>query len=171
MALSRILIIRHGEEHAEAGVDERNKPDEHSLTIRGWQRAGALVRFFHPRDGRSDLTPDTIHASKIASGSETKRPQQTVAPLAASLDVAVRAEHAKGDEGTLMADVLREEGTVLVAWEHSRIPDLVDALPDPPAGVPGEWPKAHYDLVWAFTREGKGWRFDVIEQDVLSEAG
>lgn len=168
MAPSRIMIMRHGESHDAPGVDAPNTPDKHSLDVRGWQRAGALVRFFRPLGGTSDMTPDSIFASKIAEGSETKRPQQTVAPLAALLGLPVRADHPKSAAAALMAEVVREEGTVLIAWEHSVIPDLVAALPGSPASVPGEWPSERYDLVWIFDRRADGWRFSQARQDVLA---
>ena len=168
MAPSRIMIIRHGESHDEPGVDAPDRPDAHSLDVRGWQRAGALARFFRPHAGPTDLTPDTIFSSKIAKGSESKRPQQTVAPLAALLGLGIGTDHAKEQPDALMAQVLGCDGTVLVAWEHSVIPKLVAALPEPPPGVPAEWPKQRYDLVWILDRTADGWRFTEREQDVLA---
>ena len=168
MAPARIMIIRHGESHDEPGVDQPDKPDEHSLDVRGWQRAGALARFFRPQAGPIDLTPDAIFASKIAKGSESKRPQQTVEPLAALLGLSVHIEHTKTEPEALMAEVLACAGIVLVAWEHSVIPKLVAALPEPPSGVPAEWPTKRYDLVWILDRSADGWHFEEMEQDVLA---
>lgn len=162
------MIIRHGESHDAPGVDPPNTSDKHSLDVKGWQRAGALARFFRPREGASDLTPGTIFASRIAVGSESKRPQQTVAPLAALLELTVRADHTKTEPDALMAEVVGCDGTVLVAWEHSVIPKLVAALSKPPVGVPNEWPKHRYDLVWILDRTPDGWRFHEIEQSVLA---
>lgn len=168
MAPSRIMIIRHGESHDKPGVDAPDKSDEHSLDVRGWQRAGALARFFRPHEGPTDLTPDAIFASKIAEGSESKRPQQTVAPLAALLGLKVGTDHGKTEPNALMAQVLGCHGIVLVAWEHSVIPKLVAALPKPPPGVPEQWPKHRYDLVWIFDRAADGWRFTERAQGVLA---
>ena len=140
---SRIMIMRHAEKHAEPSVTVEGRSDEHSLTVRGWQRAGALVRLFGP-DADVALRPDVVYASAIGPGSETQRPQQTVGPL---VDLtrergAFRYEDRflKPDSEALIADVLKKTGTVLIAWEHSCIPDIVAALPHPPA-VPSEWPK------------------------------
>ena len=56
MAPARIIAIRHGEKPDDDGrifgVDVNGRNDPHSLSPRGWQRAGALVGFFFPRDGR-----------------------------------------------------------------------------------------------------------------------
>lgn len=168
MAPSRIMIIRHGESHDEPGACPPDTPDAHGLDVRGWQRAGALARFFRPKDGPSSLTPSTIFASKITEGSETKRPQQTVAPLAALLGLTVQSDHAKAEAEALMQQVSRCDGIVRVAWEHSVIPKLVAALPETPRDVPAEWPKHRYDLVWILDRVVGGWRFTAIEQTVLS---
>jgi hypothetical protein len=43
------MIIRHGEKPAgdgsDAGVSPEGNADAEDLTVRGWQRSGALVRF------------------------------------------------------------------------------------------------------------------------------
>lgn len=164
------MIIRHAEKHDEPGVTVEGRSDEHSLTVRGWQRAGALVRLFGP-DADEALRPDVVYASAIGPGSETRRPQQTIGPL---VDL-MRERGAFGyddrflkpDSEALIADVLKKAGTVLIAWEHSCIPDIVAALPHAPA-VPSEWPKDRYDLVWVLDRSGEGWNFRQIPQLLLS---
>ena len=46
MSPTRIMIIRHAEQHEVAGITREGQVDPQSLTVRGWQRAGALVPFF-----------------------------------------------------------------------------------------------------------------------------
>ncbi len=46
MPVSQIIFIRHAEEHNEAGLTPEGTHDDRSLTVRGWQRAGALAGFF-----------------------------------------------------------------------------------------------------------------------------
>lgn len=138
--------------------------------MRGWQRAGALVRLFGP-DADVALRPDFVYASAIGPGSETRRPQQTVEPLVDLMRergaFRYEARFLKHDTDALIADVLKKAGTVLIAWEHSCIPDIVAALPHAPA-VPSEWPKDRYDLVWVLDRSGGGWVFQQMPQLVLS---
>ena len=167
MAPSRIVFIRHAEQHGAPGVTAAGQADAHSLTVRGWQRAGALARMFAPFVGRSDLTPDTIFASRIAEGSETRRPQETVAPLIALLPQATyNTTFAKVEIDALMADVLTCAGKVLVAWEHSMLPECVGRLPEPPS-VPDEWPSLRYDLLWIVDRIPSGWAFAQRPQHLL----
>src|SRR5689334_18288999 len=87
MAARKIMIIRHAEkpDDADQGVTPAGLPDREDLTVRGWQRAGALGRFFAPRDERfADphlATPDVIFASQVGPQSPSARPMHTVTPL------------------------------------------------------------------------------------------
>ena len=169
MSPERIIFIRHAEEHDTPGVTLDGEADAESLTERGWQRAGALVGFFCPKEA-SPLKPDTIFASSIAPGSESKRPQQTVAPLLSFMQargaIAYTDTHAKPDTDALMADVMTRGGTVLIAWEHSQIANCVAALPNPPH-VPEAWPDDRYDLAWVLDRTDTGWTFTQVLQCLL----
>lgn len=170
MAPNRILIIRHAEEHDVAGVTAESDRDAHSLTVKGWQRAGALVRLFYPGE-RGRLTPDVLFTSAVAPDSRSLRPRQTIAPLHARLrevaPVGYNEAFAKAETRPLMEAVLACQGTVLIAWEHSQIPHCVAALPNPPR-VPEQWPKQRYDLIWAFDRRDGGWDFEQIPQNLLA---
>ena len=170
MSPTRIMIIRHAEEHEVDGITSEGRADAQSLTVRGWQRAGALVPFFC--SGKAGLPmPDTIFASGIAPGSESRRPQQTVAPLHAVLrekgSVSYSEAFAKPDTNALMAEVMTRSGIVLIAWNHSRIPECVAALPNPPQ-VPEEWARDRYDLVWVLDPTNGGWTFNQIPQRLLA---
>ena len=55
MNSAHVMIIRHGEKPSAdgtiAGVTTDGDADPNELSVRGWQRAGALVRFFAPIAG------------------------------------------------------------------------------------------------------------------------
>jgi len=84
MTPKRFMFIRHAEKPGVpgdgkgGGVQPDGSQDGESLTVRGWQRAGALVQFF----ARPELKPGVIFASGLGHGSKSKRPMQTVTPLA-----------------------------------------------------------------------------------------
>lgn len=164
------MIIRHAEEHEVDGITEEGQADPQSLTVRGWQRAGALVPFFCS-GGSGVSTPDAIFASAIAPDSQSRRPQQTVAPLHAALRKRGRVSYseafAKPDTSALMAEVMTQPGIVLVAWNHSCIADCITALPNPPQ-APGKWPDDRYDLVWVLDPTGIGWAFSEVPQLLLA---
>ena len=131
MPPDRIMFIRHAEKPDEGkdGVAADGSLDAESLTVRGWQRAGALIAFFC---AQPKMRPDAIFASGIGHGSKGKRPAETVTPLAAKLNenrpVAFHAKHLRDDIQPLMDQVLSLEDTVLVCWEHKHIPELAALL-------------------------------------------
>ena len=82
----RIIFIRHAEKpdsgNGDRGVAPDGSVDDESLTIRGWQRAGALTLFFFTR---SEIKPSVIFASGIGHDSKSKRPIETVTALAGQI--------------------------------------------------------------------------------------
>lgn len=173
----KIMIIRHAEkpEHGKPyGLRMSGEVDAESLTTRGWQRAGALARLFAPVDGRfadaALATPTAIAAARAdhKGGGASRRPKQTVRPLAALLGLEIDVRFPKGEETALVASLLGRDGVVLVAWEHEHIPALVAAMPGAPA-VPQAWPADRFDLVWVLDPlPGGGWRFLQVPQRVLA---
>lgn len=167
------MLIRHAEKaesKSPMGVREDGSKDKHSLIVRGWQRAGALVAFFeHPRRP-GVATPGTIFASKTSDDpslpkeeARSKRPPQTVQPLAARLGLTPETRFSVGEEHRLI-DALRAcEGVVLVAWEHQHLPVIAGAF----AGAPSRWGD-RFDMLWVLDRRPDGtYALTVLNQDVL----
>jgi broad specificity phosphatase PhoE len=173
MPPDRIMFIRHAEKPAdgENGVTADNIVDKESLTVRGWQRAGALIAFFC---AQPKMKPTAIFASGIGRGSNSKRPVETVTPLAARLkesaQVIFNTAHLKNDAQPLMNDVLSTGGIVLVCWEHKHIPELAARLPST-LPSPKIWPDDRFDVVWIFDRTDKGWSFSQMLQRLLPKDG
>jgi hypothetical protein len=166
VAPTKIMLIRHAEKPDETGtvlgVDESGRADPNQLSVRGWQRAGALVRFFAPPGQAHSMgidTPSAIFACKPCNGSSSVRPFSTVWPLAASLRIPVHCETGKSDQAALLNAVRCVSGAVLICWAHEPIPGLVRGLAGDLPGVPIKWPGKRYDLVWILDRSGTGWRF------------
>jgi hypothetical protein len=176
MTPAKIMIIRHGEkpraDGTDAGVSPDGLPDAEDLTAKGWQRSGALVRFFAPAGGQFShaevATPDVIFASGIAPHSKSLRPQHTVLALADFLGQQLVLDHPKGDEGALVADVLSRSGTVLIAWEHEAIPGIANQLLGNVTTCPQNWPGDRFDVLWVFNSTGAGgWEFTQVPQRLL----
>ena len=130
---STIMIIRHAEKPPEPpaspppfGVTPDGTQDEHSLSVRGWQRAGALVSLFVPiRPTPSSIrVPQFIYAVKVDGddekprdsagakiGTRGKRAQQTVAPIAEKLHSTATLNFTfdKGDEAAMIASAMAQE--------------------------------------------------------------
>jgi hypothetical protein len=179
--MPRIMIIRHAEKHnggRERGVNIEGFHTKHELTVRGWQRAGALVRFFAPPGGMppgSPLsTPRSIFASAATPGSPSLRAQHTVKPLAETLGIQIDNRHADGEEPAVAAAVLAAAetvGPVLVSWHHSHIPTLARIIGGEQLRSPGFWPDERFDIVWILDRSDEApgaaatpWRFSQVAQ-------
>lgn len=169
---SKIMVIRHAEKPDDAGtisgVDVEGNQVREELTVRGWQRAGALVRFFAPVDGhfrdQRIETPGMIFTSRVAPHSKSLRPQHTVGPLADIIGRAkLQLEFAEGQEDQLVAAAVAAGGVVLISWHHEAIPAIKDALLGD-SSAPLKWDKARFDLVWVFTRTAADWRFEQVPQ-------
>jgi hypothetical protein len=172
-----LMLIRHAEKPLGAGppfgVTDDGVVDPESLTPRGWQRAGALVRWFGGEGGPSGagLPPPTrLFASQIAPQSSSRRPQQTLQPLAQSLRLPIDTSLPKADISRLALAILAVEGVVLVAWEHHLIPSLAAALTGQPSLTPGVWPDDRFDVVWVLERGSHGgtFQFRQVLQRVLA---
>ena len=171
----RIMVIRHAEKPGAdggvRGVDPAGKPDEHALSPLGWQRAGALVRFFAPRDGRfADprlARPDALFATAIAHDSPSRRPLQTLTPLAALLGMKPDATHGRHEIDALLASVAQVEGVALVSWTHRTINRIAERLLGG-VGLPPQWPEERFDVVWVFDRAGEGWSLAQVPQMLLA---
>jgi hypothetical protein len=178
MAANKIMIVRHAEKPSDdgkiLGVDAAGKDNTEELIVRGWQRSGALVRLFAPRDGRFVdphlATPKTIFASKVGKHSKSLRPQHTVLELATLLGLTLSLGHDKGDLEALAADAIAAQGPVLIAWEHQDIPDIVNLITGNSTTCPQTWPGDRFDVVWVLDRTDASatWSFAQVPQLLLS---
>lgn len=165
------MFIRHAEkpDGDNDGIDADGAVNKESLTVRGWQRAGGLVRFFCPRSGSLDLVPQTIFAASAGPEGKSMRPIETVTPLVEFLGPAVTfvKKRGKDDLDQVMDDIAKCDGVVLVSWEHKRIPDLVTRIPNAPK-TPPIWPDERFDVVWIFDRKDVTWSFSQLPQQLLA---
>jgi len=193
------MIIRHGEKPPEPpaspppfGVTPGGEQDDHSLSVRGWQRAGALATLFAssrtipPPIG----TPQFIYAVKVDSdfqsphdaagqkiGTKGKRAQQTVAPIAEKLGSLATLDFTfdKGDEAAMITSAMACRGVVLICWVHENIPRMASQIPvSPVTPVPTGWPDdaqgyGRFDVVWVFEFDHTAgtYRFRQIPQMLL----
>jgi hypothetical protein len=171
------MIVRHAEKPSAdgqiVGVKISGAEDPQELTPLGWQRAGALVRFFAPVSGdpvNSSLAiPGSVFASGIGPHSKSMRPQHTVAGVAAQLGLKLNLSHLKGEESALAVDVVTMTSPVLVGWEHEAIPAIVNAIVGNDSTCPQTWPGTRFDLVWVLDQASSGgaWNFTQVPQMLL----
>jgi phosphohistidine phosphatase SixA len=173
--MQKIMIIRHAEKHQHGnhGVTEDGRPARHELTVRGWQRAAALVHFFAPiaavPDGSRIQTPRAIFASNATRQSPSLRAMHTVGPLAATLGIAVNHDYAEDQETALAAALSGAPSPVLIVWHHNHIAKLAREIAGPHLGCPSTWPDERFDLVWILDRHAGSWSFSQVAQCLLPD--
>lgn len=178
----RIMIVRHAEkpnvddQGQNFGVGMDGSEDTESLVVRGWQRAGALCLLFASAEiarSRGLSVPQHLYASNPenanAVGSKSHRPKQTLIPLAQRLGLMICVDWTKGQEEELCREVLAQDGTVLISWQHENIPAISAAIPGGNTPQTRNWPDDRFDLVWVFDLLPDGtYSFKEIHQALLS---
>lgn len=158
---TKIMVIRHAEKPAGqvAGINESGVPNGRDLTVRGWQRAGALACLFAPARGplQSGLlaSPRFIFASAPADdpeggNSRSRRSQETVTPLAQLLDIDINLTFSKGQEKALAKAAQACNGPVLIAWQHENISEIANSILGGEIAPP-PWPGNRFDVIFVFT--------------------
>ena len=170
MPAAKIMLIRHAEKpngDGGPGFMPNGAENPRALTQTGWKRANALVGLFNPPDGALPRPPLAKPMSLFASGSESLRPKQTIAPLATALNLSVRS-FLKGQEPELVAAVKAAEDPVLISWQHEALPTIAGLIRGGADGVPPSWPGHVYDLVWVLDLQPSGaWSFTQVPELIM----
>ena len=182
MGPSKIMIIRHAEKPGTygtsqfAGINLLGGSDNESLITLGWARAGGIASLFCPNNGQFQnaelATPDFIYASNPATANNkepSQRPYQTISALAARLNLTPNTSFGKNQykhgDG-MVASVLAQSGTVLIAWQHEDIwqgpgqDSIVNEILKKTgtasfSNLPTQaWPGSRYDMVFVLDRPG-----------------
>jgi hypothetical protein len=170
---NQVLIIRHGEK---LGDPKKDNDGGRHLSVRGSARAAALPSLFVPAlpqlgcsmhhkpaeftahyqqvpvkgSAQRFSAPHYIFATQASKHS--KRPIETVTPLATALNVPLNDGFADKDASiqkmtnAILNDFPGE--IILVCWHHGEIPDIAKAL-----GIakPPKWDGKVFDRVWQIT--------------------
>jgi broad specificity phosphatase PhoE len=181
---TKVMLIRHAEkpDGSIQGVDANGTDDPESLTVQGWQRAGALARFFAPVTTELQhpgiVQPQFLFASgpitkeqKKAGddGSKSQRPEQTITPLSQLLNVEINLGFLEGQEKEVAAAAAAVDGVALIAWQHESIPAIASSIPGVSGAIPSKWPGNRFDVVWVFDLQASGgYTFIQIPQMLLA---
>lgn len=166
-----IMFIRHAEkpDKGHKGVTPDGEHDEHSLSVRGWTRAGALAALFAQPARTSPLTTPTRVIATAPSGSyKSKREHDTALPTAQRLGLSIEAVPLPDTYSALVSTIESSEGASLVVWHHGHLPEFVSTFAIKNADeVPSIWPEERFDLVWVLHPEGDQYVWSDIPQDLL----
>jgi hypothetical protein len=157
----KIMVIRHAEKPssspADYGVTMEGKRDKECLTVRGWQRAGALASFFAPSNNSfSDpalAKPQYLFASKATRRNGSLRAINTITPLAEKLAIRINSKFYKFDTNKMLEDVFLCVGVVLICWQYEYIPNIAKYILGNKKISPQGWPEDRFDMVWVFERD------------------
>ncbi len=175
MAPSKVMLIRHAEKPVGSirGVAPDGSQDAEDLAVRGWQRAGALVRLFAPlgAEPRPPLArPQSLFAAGVGPGSASKRHIHTLAPLADLLGLPADSSFLKGETQALAQMALTRTGVLLICWEHKQIKELVSLLTEAEIEAP-KWPSDRFDMIFVLDKIADGWSFIQQPQQLLAGDG
>jgi hypothetical protein len=176
MSCAKIMLIRHTErpspDKSIRGVTQEGIKNKEELTVRGWQRAGALVRFFAPRDNHfvhpALAQPEILFACKAGPTAPSLRPQHSLVPLAELIQVEFNRDYFEGEEEALVQKALSAMDTVLIAWKHGNMHIIANLILGNKTSAPQYWPFDRFDLVWVFDRHGGSWTFTQVPQLLLA---
>jgi len=165
--VTKIMVLRHAEKPAKDlepfGVTLEGERDSESLTARGWQRAGALANLFAPTNSHfqhaSLAEPRLIYVSKPLKRKGSRRPIETVTPLAERLAIKINKDFPRSRVESMLEEVFSCKGTVLICWQREYIPRIAAHILGNKTKVPRVWPEDRFDLVWVFDRDRSSDRF------------
>ena len=174
------MFVRHGEKPGEGsrphGVNRHGEIDEHSLSVQGWTRAGALAGLFAHAPSKSHphvVPPGRIFATRPTPEAKSKRELHTAEPTAKRLKVDVEDSHTHGNEEDLVKEVLSRPESTLIVWHHGTLAKLVGHFPIVNSdAIPKRWPDERFDLIWVLVRQPGAelrYRFVVVPQMLLAD--
>jgi hypothetical protein len=142
MSIKTILVMRHAEKSGDL-LDP-------NLTDQGRERANALVDYIPNAFGS---VPKFLFASAVSTHS--RRPIETLEPVAARFDLSIDSTYADQDYGAL-AHHLRHSGQFddvlsVVRWHYGNIPSLMHALKADANDYPDSWERDIFNLILRVT--------------------
>jgi len=173
-----VMFVRHGEKPGESGaphgINAQGESDKHSLSVRGWTRAGALAALLahaplgsHPHMVR----PQRILATAPTHETKSRREIDTAVPVGQRLGVLVEEVHGVGDEDSARRSILADGRHTFVVWHHGTMAEFVRGFPIGNAeDVPARWPQDRFDLIWLLRREpgAANYIFSHVDQQLLA---
>ena len=174
---TKIMLLRHAEKPAKDdvpyGVTRKGERSKESLEVRGWQRAGALANLFVPATDhlhRALATPQFLYASKFLRRKGSRRPLETITPLAEKLSLKINTDYQRFQLVSLIEDVFSRKGVVLICWQREFIPHIASLIVDSKKIAPREWPEHRFDMIWVFdlVRSSGTYKFRQVPQELLA---
>ena len=159
---TQVILLRHAEK----------PPDESDvhLSERGESRARALVAYLTTKPAFvTNGLPAALIAPKVTRQGRSRRPYETLEPLAEHLKLSIQTPYRPSDYAALAKHVLSDPAldgkTVVVCWIHDYLPALAKSLGVKPE--PARWQGSVYDRVWLITYTDHGAALANLPQNLL----
>ena len=128
-----VYFIRHGE-----------KPEQGpELNELGIHRSLCLAQQVFSGEPQFSA-PQRILAQPSTSKVQSKRPVDTVVPLAKALNVTIEQSCERDDLECVINLIKQDNSTLLISWEHKRLANILSLW----TGKTFKYPKYRFDLVW-----------------------
>jgi hypothetical protein len=171
----KIMVIRHAEKPTKdiCGVSFDGDKESESLTVRGWQRAGALVAFFAPANNcftdPALAQPQYLYSSAPTKRNGSLRSFETLTPLAEKLAIKINGNYQRAETDRMLEEVFLCPGVVLISWQKEYIPAIANYIMGSATLTPQDWPDDRFDMVWVFDRDidSDNYRFRQVPQTLL----
>jgi len=132
----KLVFIRHGERPQEGD----------NLNCQGLNRSMLLPPVLYRKFGK----PANIYVPSLKLGDVTKRTRmlQTITPFVAKYGNTINSAYEEEDYKSIGKALLKENGTILLVWEHKNIAPILEYL-----GVNDDlkWPGDDFDSIWIVT--------------------
>jgi hypothetical protein len=171
------MLLRHAEKPAKDstpyGVTEKGERSSESLEVRGWQRAGAIANLLAPTNGRlqnaSLAMPQFLYASKPLRRKGSRRPMETITPLAEKLGSEINLNFARFEIENMTREVVSRKGVVLICWQREYIPAIAQQILGEKKIAPLIWPENCFDMIWVFDLDHRSsrYKFKQVPQKLL----
>jgi len=172
------MLIRHaekpGKDAGPFGVSVEGERNKESLEVRGWQRAGALANLFAPTNGHfqsaSLAKPKFLFASKPLLRKGSRRPIETLTPLAQKLAVRINSSFPRSDFENMLDDAMSCKGVVLICWQREYLPEIAAHILGNTRIAPTHWPEDCFDMIWVFdlVHSSARYTFKQVPQKLLA---
>jgi len=132
----KLVFIRHGEK----------QDDGDNLNCQGLNRSMSLPAVLYKKFGK----PGNVYIPALGMGEATKhtRMLQTISPFIIKYNLNLNSAFEEKDYKDVGKALLKENGTVIIVWEHKNIPAILNYL-----GVRNnlDWPGDDFDSIWIVT--------------------
>lgn len=134
---ARLIVMRHAEKTGD-------KNDMH-LSAAGQKRAERLATYIPQTFGRPDFLVAAMKSKR------SNRSYETLLPLSRATGIAIDESY-KDTDARELADALRSDARYtgkfgVIAWHHSTLPELLDALGAPAGTYPADWGSDVFNLI------------------------